>query len=198
LLECGSEIQFFQSFKTVIPNNLIFLSIYNSPNCQQLLNYEMNVLNSTENIYLNLFKMIPVDFSNNLDKVNSNTNGLYLNDFQNYVDDLENYGFVTSYNYSNLTYLTNQNSTVTLNCYSFSNNYEQFCQRKLIFYLFTYNTQIKKYQNSVIFNLPILSQNTSNTNSSSLITTLASITWPASLKSDSSITSCQTNNGKDK
>ena len=113
---------------------------------------------------------------------------------QNYVDDVENTVFLRSYNYSNLTYLNNQNSTVRLNCYSFSNNLKQFCQRNFIFYLFTYNTQIKTYQNSVLFNLSIISESTSNINCS--LITLASITWPNSLKYDSSTISCSINNGK--
>lgn len=182
---------------------MIYLSIYNSPNCLPLLNYETTVLNSTDNIYSNLFKLIPSDYST----INFSTNGTYYNldlglgDYQNFVNEIESYELMKSYNYTNLTYfmnINNHDSTLTLNCYSSNNNNEQFCQRNFIFYLFTYDANAQSYQTSLSFqfDLPVFSTNTSNINSA-LITQINKIIWPSGLKSEpSSAIPCLTSSGK--
>ena len=186
-MDCGAEISFFQQYKALIPNNLVYLSVYNSPQCISLLNYEKTYLNSTDSILQNVFKLVPVDDSTEVIEnyaALAQTIGFY--NFQNYLNEIENYYFMSSYNHTNSTRISSvTNATVTLSCYSFSNNYEQICQRNLIFYLFNYNKAINSYQQALEFefSLPMRIKNTS-TIKSALITTINQINWPRGLKSD--------------
>jgi hypothetical protein len=187
LLECGNEIDFFQKYNTIIPDTLIYLTIYNSPKCISLLNYEKNNLNFTDKILQNLFKIIPIDYSTTTTSSDANNSiQIDLNNYQNFVNENESYESMRFYNYSNVTYLNNQ-STITLNC---NTNQNQLCQRNFYFYLFNFNKDTNSYQDSLKFTLelPLSEQNTSTVKSALIIIT-NDIIWPNGVKI-SEVASC--------
>ena len=81
MLKCGEESIFFSRYSAQVnTSNQAFISIYNSPVCIPLLNYN-NINNNTILTYQNVYKIVPVDYNsiNALDYEQSLSNYLNLN-----------------------------------------------------------------------------------------------------------------------
>lgn len=191
LLDCGTEMTFFQAYNNIIPTNLIYLSIYNSPQCLSLLNY-----NNSNATYRNLFKLIPIDISlstalriakNNLTFLNYTNNILNMNsvdflNYQNIFNEIENYDAMSSFSDLTQTRIISSvtKNQITFNCTLINYNSNKLCQRLFNFYLFDYNTVINAYQDAFKFTLSnsLISLNDTNTINPATISVTNGFIWP--------------------
>ena len=98
MLKCGEESIFFSRYSAQVnTSNQVFISIYNSPVCIPLLNYN-NINNNTILTYQNVYKIVPVDYNNSvnaLDYEQSLSNYLNLN--ISYLNDVNIFFFLFYY-----------------------------------------------------------------------------------------------------